>query len=109
MEALVLDKDLRGSARARVKARFAAPDGRGGGGGGVKTTRLERVCVAHEPLNLGGFAESPAGAAARTRPIAANEAVVGADVIVEFDKGRWYRGRVTAAPAEQGSKRGLRV
>ena len=30
--------------------------------------------------------------------LAADEAAVGLRVVVEFNKGRWYRGRVTAAP-----------
>ena len=41
------------------------------------------------------------------RPAVAAEAVIGLNVVVEFSKARWYRGRVTATP--KGARRHFRV
>ena len=46
---------------------------------------------------------------ARTRPgrlVAVDEAVAGLEVVMEFDRGQWYRGRVMAAPTGIGAAAG---
>ena len=106
---------LRTWASAALAARSLAPISRSTEANNSAVTRaIRHDCVAYgyrwryAPEGTVPDAEKRVVfVATPARPAVAAEAVIGLNVVVEFSKARWYRGRITATP--KGARRHFRV